>query len=107
MSLPSAGRPMAECGFAMSSRAALAEHFRGPMITRPLQSILAAPFMRRIGFHARRLGGQMDRHFFSSLLTAIIGFVVVAAIVITLVEPEKLTFAGFGSSFYWAVTTVI
>ena len=26
---------------------------------------------------------------------------------VTLVEPEKLTVAGFGSSFYWAITTVI
>jgi voltage-gated potassium channel len=31
----------------------------------------------------------------------------VAAAIITLVEPEKLSFAGFGSSFYWAITTVI
>jgi len=77
------------------------------MLSRPLQTIFAGPLMRRIGFHARRIGSQMDRHFFVSLLTAIVGFVVVAAVVITLVEPEKLTFAGFGSSFYWAITTVI
>ncbi len=49
----------------------------------------------------------MDRHFFSSLLTAIIGFVAVAAVAVTLLEDEKRTFAGFGSSFYWSVTTVI
>jgi voltage-gated potassium channel len=97
---------MAECG---------AERIRAPeelgteatLITRPLQAIFATPFLRRIAFHARRIGGQMDRHFFSSLLTAVIGFVVVAAIVITLLEDEKRSFAGFGSSFYWAITTVI
>ena len=77
------------------------------MFTRPLQAFFASPFLRRIGFHARRIGGEMDRHFFSSLLTAVIGFVVVAAIVITMIENEKRTFAGFGSSFYWAITTVI
>ena len=49
----------------------------------------------------------MDRHFFTSLLTAIIGFVAVAAVAVTLLEDEKRTFAGFGSSFYWSVTTVI
>ena len=49
----------------------------------------------------------MDRHFFSSLLTAIFGFVAVAAVAVTLLEDEKRTFAGFGSSFYWSVTTVI
>ena len=78
-----------------------------PKPLQPLQALFAAPFLRRIGFHARRIGAQMDRHFFSSLLTAIIGFVAVAAVAVTLLEDEKRTFAGFGSSFYWAITTVI
>ena len=73
----------------------------------PLRALFAAPLLRRIGFHARRIGSQVDRHFFTSLLTAVIAFVVVAAIVVTLVEPERLTLAGFGNSFYWAITTVI
>ena len=73
----------------------------------PLRALFAAPFLRRVGFHARRIGGQMDRHFFSSLLTAITGFVILTAVVVTLLEEEKRTFAGFGSSFYWAITTVI
>jgi voltage-gated potassium channel len=76
-------------------------------VFRPLQAIFAAPFIRRIGFHARRIGGQMDRHFFTSLLTAVIGFVVLSAIAVTLLEDDKRSFAGFGSAFYWAVTTVI
>nr|MBA4171038.1 hypothetical protein [Chloroflexota bacterium] len=50
----------------------------------PLRVLIAAPFLRRIGFHAKRIGGQMDRHFFTSLLTAVVGFVAVAAIAITL-----------------------
>ena len=74
---------------------------------KPLQALFAAPLMRRIGFHMRRMGGQMDRHFFSSLLIAVIGFVALAAVAVTLLEEEKRTIAGFGSSFYWAVTTVI
>ncbi|HEU5326123.1 MAG TPA: NAD-binding protein [Candidatus Limnocylindria bacterium] len=74
---------------------------------RPLQAIFAAPFIRRLGFHAKRIGGQMDRHFFTSLLTAVIGFVVISAIAVTLLEDDKRSFAGFGSAFYWAVTTVI
>ena len=78
----------------------------GPL-PKPIQAIFAASFLRRIGFHARRIGGEMDRHFFTSLITAVVGFVVVAAIVITLIEDEKQSFAGFGSSFYWAITTVI
>jgi voltage-gated potassium channel len=73
----------------------------------PLRALFSAPLLRRIGFHARRIGGQMDRHFFTSLLGAVIGFVIVAAVAVTLLDDEKRTLAGFGSSFYWAVTTVI
>jgi voltage-gated potassium channel len=76
-------------------------------VPNPLKALFVAPIFRRIGFHARRIGGQLDRHFFTSLLTAVIGFVVVSAVAVTLLEPERLTLAGLGSSFYWAVTTVI
>jgi voltage-gated potassium channel len=76
-------------------------------LTNPLRSLFAAPFFQRLGFHARRIGGQLDRHFFTALLTGVIGFVVVAAIVVTLLEDEKRSFGGLGSSFYWAITTVI
>ena len=74
---------------------------------RPLQAIFAAPFIRRLGFHARRIGSQVDRQFFTSLLSAVVGFVLVAALAITLLEEDKRTIGGFGRSFYWAVTTVI
>ena len=73
----------------------------------PLRALFAGTLIRRIGFHARRIGGQVDRHFFASLLTAVVGFVVIAAVVVTLLETEKQSLAGFGSSFYWAITTVI
>ncbi len=76
-------------------------------MSRPLQALFTAPLIRRIGFHARRIGGQMDRHFFASLLTAVIAFVALSAIGVTLLEDEKRSLAGFGSSFYWAITTVI
>ena len=73
----------------------------------PLTALFVAPIFRRLGFHAKRIGGQLDRHFFTSLLTAVVAFVLIASLLVTLVEPEKLTMAGFGSSFYWAITTVI
>ncbi len=73
----------------------------------PLKALFVAPIFRRLGFHAKRIGGQLDRHFFTSLLTAVVAFVLIASLLVTLVEPEKLTMAGFGSSFYWAITTVI
>ena len=76
-------------------------------MSNPLKALFVAPIFRRIGFHAKRISGQLDRHFFTSLLTAVVAFVLIASLLVTLVEPEKLTMAGFGSSFYWAVTTVI
>jgi len=76
-------------------------------VPNPFRALFAAPLLRRIGFHARRIGGQMDRHFFTSLLTAVVGFVVIAAVAVTVLEEDRLNVAGFGNSFYWAVTTVI
>lgn len=76
-------------------------------MTNPVRSLLAAPLIRRISFHARRIGNQMDRHFVTYVLAVIIGFVVVAAIAVTLIEDEKRSIGGLGSSLYWAVTTVI
>jgi hypothetical protein len=46
-------------------------HGGSPELPNLLRSLFAAPLLRRIGFHARRIGGQMDRHFFNSLLTGI------------------------------------
>jgi voltage-gated potassium channel len=72
-----------------------------------IDAIFALPALRRLGFHARRIGGQLDRHFFRALLAAVVVFVALAALAITLLEEDKRTLAGFGNSFYWAVTTVI
>lgn len=49
----------------------------------------------------------MDRHFVKSILAVIVGFVVVASVAVTLIEDEKRSLGGLGSSFYWAVTTII
>ena len=64
------------------------------------------PILRRVAFHAHRIGSQVDRHFFTTLLTAVLGFVAVATLLVALFE-EKFTIAGIGSTLYWAVTTVI
>jgi voltage-gated potassium channel len=75
-------------------------------VPNPLSAIFAAPFLRRLGFHARRIGSQIDRHFFITLTTAVLGFVLVAALAVVILE-RQLSIADFGSSLYWAVTTVI
>ena len=64
------------------------------------------PILRRVAFHARRIGSQIDRHFFATLLTAVLGFVAVATLLVALFE-DKFTVAGIGATLYWAVTTVI
>jgi voltage-gated potassium channel len=76
------------------------------MRSRISQLLFAAPLIRRVAYHARRIGSQIDRHFFITLTTAILGFVVVATVAVTMLE-RQLTLGDFGASFYWAVTTVI
>jgi voltage-gated potassium channel len=105
LSLVAGIAPVAECDPPSAIERVLPR--RRPELTNPLRALFAGTLIRRIGFHARRIGGQVDRHFFASLLTAVVGFVVIAAVVITLLETEKQSLAGFGSSFYWAITTVI
>jgi voltage-gated potassium channel len=67
---------------------------------------LNVPILRRVAFHAKRIGSQVDRHFFTTLLTAVLGFVAVATLLVALFE-DKFTVAGIGATLYWAVTTVI
>lgn len=76
------------------------------MLPARLTAVLHVPLLRRVAFHARRIGGQLDGHFFVSLLTAVGAFVAVATALVALFE-DKLTVGGVGSTFYWAVTTVI
>jgi voltage-gated potassium channel len=76
----------------------------------PLRARLAGwlqvPFLRRVAYHARRVSGQVDPHFFGSLAVALIVFVVIAALAVTIFE-KQLTLGEFGRSLYWAVTTVL
>jgi voltage-gated potassium channel len=66
----------------------------------------ASPLVRRIAWHVRRVSGQLDRRFFLNLAEAIVGFVVVAAILITLLE-KPLTFESAFDSFNWGLSTVL
>ena len=71
-----------------------------------MTAFLHVPLLRRIAFHARRIGSQVDRHFFTSLMSAVLAFVVVATLLVAFFEG-KFTLAGIGATMYWAVTTVI
>jgi voltage-gated potassium channel len=69
-------------------------------------AIFNVPILRRVAYHARRIGQQVDRHFFITLLTAVAAFVLVATVLVALFE-NKFTIGGIGNTLYWAVTTVI
>jgi voltage-gated potassium channel len=67
---------------------------------------LASPIIRRVSWHVRRVGGQLDRRFFLTLAEGILGFVLVAAILITLFE-KPWTFESIFDSFNWGIATVL
>jgi voltage-gated potassium channel len=67
---------------------------------------LAGPLVRRVAWHVRRVAGSLDRRFFLTLAEGIIGFVTVAAILITLLE-KPWSFASVFDSFNWGIATVL
>jgi voltage-gated potassium channel len=76
------------------------------MVPARIRTLFHVPLLRRVAFHARRIGTQIDRHFFTTLLGAVLGFVVAASLGVVVLE-RQLTIGDFGNTFYWAVTTVI
>jgi voltage-gated potassium channel len=82
---------------------------RRPRLTRtPLRSLpfLDSPIVRRLTWHLNRMRGQLDRRFFLSLSQGIIGFVLVAAVLITAFE-KPWTFESVFDSFNWGIATVL
>jgi voltage-gated potassium channel len=67
---------------------------------------LASPLIRRVAWHVRRIGGQVDRRFFLSLVEGIVGVVLIAAILVTLLE-KPWTIGSVFDSFNWGVGTVL
>jgi voltage-gated potassium channel len=73
--------------------------------------LVAVPLIRRIGFHVRRLTGGVDNSFYVRLLVGLSGIVIIAAALVAVAEGPHDSVGGFlgklGTSFYWAVTTVM
>ena len=69
-------------------------------------SLFASPVIRRVSWHVRRVAGQLDRRFFLSLAQGIVGFVLIAAILITLFE-KPWTAESIFDSFNWGIATVL
>jgi voltage-gated potassium channel len=57
-------------------------------------------------WHLRRVGRNVDRSFFLSLLAGLAVVVALAAGLATVLE-KKASLSSFGETFYWAVTTVM
>jgi voltage-gated potassium channel len=67
---------------------------------------LTSPVVRRVTWHLNRMRGQLDRHFFLNLAEGIIGFVLIAAVLITLFE-KPWTLESIFDSFNWGIATVL
>lgn len=76
-----------------------------------MAALFGSPLLRRVSFHLRRITGGLDPRFFLRLLAGLVGFVLVAALLITLIEGPRDSPGRFAdklsASFYWAVTTVM
>ena len=65
-----------------------------------------SPIIRRVAWHICRIGGQLDRRFFLTLAEGIVAFVLIAAVLITLVE-KPWTVESIFDSFNWGIATVL
>ncbi|MGZ9160600.1 MAG: potassium channel family protein [Candidatus Limnocylindrales bacterium] len=68
--------------------------------------LFGSPLVRRVLWHVGRIRGQLDRRFFLSLAQGIIGFVLVAAVLITLFE-KSWTLESIFDAFNWGIATVL
>src|SRR5215212_156447 len=68
--------------------------------------LLGTPIIRRVAWHIRRIGGQVDRRFFLTLVQGIVAFVAIAAVLITLFE-KPWTLGSVFDSFNWGIATVL
>jgi voltage-gated potassium channel len=62
--------------------------------------------LRRVAWHLRRVSGTLDRRFYATLAQGILGFVAVAAVLITMLE-KPFTFESVFDSFNWGIATVL
>lgn len=85
------------------------ESMRRPRLPRSIPRwlpFLGSPLVRRITWHLARMRGQLDRRFFLSLVQGILGFVLAAAVLITLLE-KSWTLESVFDSVNWGIATVL
>jgi voltage-gated potassium channel len=77
-----------------------------------LAFLLTSPLLRRIAWHTRRVAAGLDRRFFLVLAEGAAFFVLIAALLVTLLEKDWTAgvgpaIAAFGRSVNWAIFTVL
>jgi voltage-gated potassium channel len=74
-----------------------------------LANFFAVPFLRRIGWHIRRVTRQFEGKVTRKLFLGLVVVLAFAAAVVTFTENQisEITPRRFFASFYWAVTTVM
>ncbi len=70
------------------------------------QSLRTRGILPRLAWHLARIRSQIDRRVVFRLLGSILAFVVLSALLVTLIEKEW-TASAFADSFYWAVNSVL
>ena len=68
--------------------------------------VATSPIVRRVAWHVRRVGGQLDKRFFLSLAQGIALFVAIAALLVTAIE-KPWTIESLFDSFNWGFATVL
>ena len=71
-----------------------------------LRQVYRHPLIQRVVWHLKRIGKNVDPHFFISLLSGLIVVVGLAALAVMILEKDP-TITGYGETFYWAITTVM
>ncbi len=73
---------------------------------RRLARLYRHPLIQRVRWHLKRIGKNVDPHFFVALLSGLIVVVAMAALAVMLLEKNR-SITDFGETFYWAITTVM
>ena len=68
--------------------------------------VISSPIIRRVAWHVRRIGGQLDRRFFLALAQGILAFVTIAALLVTILE-KTWTLESLFDSLNWGIATVL
>ena len=71
-----------------------------------LMRLFDTPFLKRVGWHARRMSEKVEGGFFRSLLLGLVVILALAAVIVWVGETDG-SIGDLGASFYWSMTTVM